>query len=440
MPRSFNIINVLGIAARLCVALLVFLMTANALAAPTYLDFARLPDVNQLTLSPEGHKLAAFVRVDLEGSQGTAVQVTDLATNKKKMVLFTDNSKYFLYDLYWKDERTLLVHTYYPANRDTWIGFAQVRGKTRETRLLVIDTERDTVKTPFKESFLKRFMVMPSHLGWVVDTLPDEPKHILMALPDFRGGAYNVIYKVNIARQSTKLYQDDKAGIDEWLLDGSGRVRGGYRFDKGEASVRLQSVTTGKWHNLWPSEAFSEEAVEVLGFDEDPDTVWVRANHEGRGAIFTADLRQPEAPLKLQHAGSEYDLSGHLVYAPDSHKVIGISSSENGGSLFFEPDLKALQASIDRGLPGTTNYIYAISNDRQRYLVFSTSPTDSGTYYLGDRKAGKLDAVAHRYNQLAPDQLSPVERFNYTARDGLAIEGWLTRPRHHKAGERVPAG
>ncbi|WP_049721333.1 hypothetical protein [Gilvimarinus polysaccharolyticus] len=137
-----------------------FILSAYSAAANLSIEnFAQLPDAGELTLTPNGKKLAALVRIKTQDQKGIAVQVTNLETQEKKFHLYTDNSKYFIYKIHWKDNNTLLVHTFYPAQRDTWIGWAQVRGDTRETRLLIINTETGEVTRPFKHTFLDDFQV-----------------------------------------------------------------------------------------------------------------------------------------------------------------------------------------------------------------------------------------------------------------------------------------
>jgi len=132
-------------------------------------DFAQLPDTNLLTLSPDGTQTAALVRLETKEQKGIALQLTDLKTQKKTYPLLTDNSKYIINLIQWKDSNTLLVHTYYPSKRDTWVGFAQVRGDTRETRLLIVDTSTAKVTSLFKRTFLRNFKVLP--LGKIVSSI-----------------------------------------------------------------------------------------------------------------------------------------------------------------------------------------------------------------------------------------------------------------------------
>ena len=82
--------------------------------------FAQLPDVSDVSLSPNGKKIASLVRVDVPGQKGIAAQVTDLETGKSKIVLFSDNTTYVIYRLRWKDDRTLLAHGFSATEQGSW--------------------------------------------------------------------------------------------------------------------------------------------------------------------------------------------------------------------------------------------------------------------------------------------------------------------------------
>src|SRR5690606_41099899 len=102
------------------------------------------------------------------------VQVVDLASGDKNVVLFTDNRKYDVYWVEWKDNRTLLVGVIYPSSRNTWLGLSRAVFKTRETSLLTVDTQSGDVSTPFKKSFRKKYKIAPTQRDRVIDMLPDD--------------------------------------------------------------------------------------------------------------------------------------------------------------------------------------------------------------------------------------------------------------------------
>lgn len=402
--------------------------------------FGQLPDVARVQLAPGGEKISSTIRINVGKTNGMAVEVANLKTGDRKIVLFTDNSKYLIYSTWWKDDKTLLVNTWFPSDRDTWVGLGQARFKTRDTRLLIIDTETGETRSPFSKQFLKKYKVLPTALDWVVDILPDDPDHILMALPgiDNQWASYPIVYKVNIHNQRTSTVKNSEPNIFGWSPDRQHRVRlATYSRDEQRATM-VEDIETGKWQQLWPYDIFSENETHAMGFGADPNELYIRAYHNGLLALFKVNLKDKDLKRELVYADPRYDVADGLVYSPRTGEAIGISSSEEGGTVYFDPEMKKLQAVIDKALPNTRNFIYSLSSNESKFMVYSTGPTESGTYYLGQRDPIKLEALAYRYKNLPPQVLAPVERIEYKTRDGLDIEAYLTLPKDVPA-KKLPA-
>jgi dipeptidyl aminopeptidase/acylaminoacyl peptidase len=410
------------------------LFSAVTIAAPSLSteDFSQLPDVSRLALSPDGKKLASTIRINVDKTQGVAVQIVDLETKEKKISLFTDNSQYFFNWIGWKDNKTLMAAVFTPSERDTQVGMQMVRFKTRDHDLLLIDTETDQVTRPLSSKFLSRYKIRPSFRNHIVDSLWNDPDHILMELPGFDRGFMSdaVVYKVNIKSQQASLYHESKSGVSNWMTDQLHRVRIGRHVKGSQITLLAKEPDAKKWRELWSYKNLSEQQIDPLGFGIDPNELYVRAYHNTRQAIFKVNLKDPALKRELVLADPKYDVKGHLVYSPTTNAVIGVSAVEGGGTYFFDKELQLLQSKIDKALAGKRNYIYSITSDLKRFLVFSSSSTDSGTYYLGQTDPIKLDAVAYSYKNLMPELLSNTQRIEYTARDGLKIEGYLTLPKH----------
>ncbi len=419
--------------------LLLVLSVSLLISLPSYAiselstkDFSQLPDVSNLVLSPSGNKLASTVRVNVGDVQGVAVQVTDIASKKNKIVLFSDNSKFFFQSIEWKDDITLMAFVFSPAERDAWIGTRSARFKTRDYDLMLINTETEVVTQPVSSKFLERYKITPSVRSWVVDSLYEDPDHILMAFPGIDAGFLqdSVVYKINLKTQKATTYHQSKTNVNNWMTDQQHRVRIGSHYKEGKVTILIKDVDSDKWRELWDYKIFSEQQVNVLGFGVDPNQLYIRAYHNKRQAIFRVNIKDPELKRELVIDDPQYDIKGSLIYSPVTGAVIGVTSKEDGGTHFFDKDLQGLQAKIDRAIPGQRNYIYSISDDLKKYLVFSTSSTDSGTYYLGQTNPVKLDAVAYRYKKLTPELMSNTQRLEYMARDGLKIEAYLTLPKN----------
>ncbi|MCF2948033.1 S9 family peptidase [Paraglaciecola aquimarina] len=413
-----------------------YLVQLSALATPLPVEhFANLPDVSNLSLSPNGKKLVSFVRIDAAGNKGIAIQVTQLKTGKQDFVLFTDNTKYFLNNVNWKDDKTLLVTTMYPSERDTWTGVSQLRYKTREFRLLIINTETGEVSPPFGPNYLKKYKILPNVLSQVVDTLPNDPDHILMSIPSISAGfpSWPIVIKLNINTLHKTTVQNAEIKTSVWATDSQHRVRISVKQDNELISNNIRDIKTDTWRELWPYEMFTKEEVNVLGFDKDPNVIYVSAYHNDYKAVFKVDLNDKELTRELVYADANYDVNGQLVYSKKDQRILGIGSGKEEGTKFIDPTFSSIQASVDKALPNKRNFIYSITQDENKYLVYSTGPTESGTYYIGTRNPTSLNAIAYRYNKLSPDTLSNVTKMEYKARDGLSIEAYLTLPKNVKA-------
>lgn len=180
---------------------------------------------------------------------------------------------------------------------------------------------------------------------------------------------------------------------------------------------------------LWTFKAFSEDTVWPLGFDADPNILYVRAYHQGFEAIFKVNLTDPNLTKELVYANEATDVEGDLLYSQLKKKVIGISEGDGEEYTFWETEYVGLQNGLKAVLPDAHNYITQFSANERRYIVYSTSSTEPGTYYFGDRDEKTLYPIANRYGKLNSELLANTQHLTYEARDKLKIDAYLTVPK-----------
>lgn len=411
------------------IGLLSFLTVVLLAGLPCYAGdpqvehFAQLPDVSNISLSPNGKKIASLVRVDIPGQKGIAAQVKDLESGKSSIVLFSDNTTYVIYSLYWKDDKTLLAHGFAPLEQASWGHGQPAKYKIRATRLLFVNAETGEVTKPFTTMFLSQFRTAPASLDYVVDRLVDDPDHVLMAVQ-------GAIYKVNIHNGVARPHRDQPKFFFAGYTDRQHRLRAGYHLDGKKFTLKFLDIESDKWRDLTSFEGvFSQDELAILGFSEDPNELFVNAYHNDRRAVFRINLKDPALKKELVLADEHYDVTGGLIYSHKLKKLIGVSGGEEAKTLFFDEKFKEINAKVDKAIPHAKNYMYSFNDDLSKFLVYSTGPTESGTYYLGQTSPLKIDAIAYRYQKLTPDVLNPVRKLRYKARDGLEIEAFLTLPK-----------
>ena len=95
---------------------------------------------------------------------------------------------------------------------------------------------------------------------------------------------------------------------------------------------------------------------------------------------------------------------------------------------WFDPDMKALQARLDKTLKGSVVRIASRSLDRSRMLVWAGRENDPGVWYIYTPATRKLDLFFADKPQIDPAQMAVPTAITYKARDGIEIKALLTLP------------
>jgi len=422
---STHILHILFISLCLTLAL-----PSQALEKLPVEAFGSLPDTTQLQLSPSGDKILFVQR--MKNSDDLLAIAYDLTTKASTLVARSDNDTYKLSWVRWVNDDQILVSARFPANR--W------GTPTTETRLLIFDTseKKPRHKNILNKSFYRDLYAYPQFQDDVIDFLPDDPNAILLAVAREDLLQKNV-YRINTKTLKRERIQRSIKDVRTFVTDQQHRVRAAVAFSGTTYEVLVKGTEKkSKWKKLRQFEAFSEEQIWPLGFDLDPNILYVQAYHEGRLAIFKTNLNEADSEFELVFADEYYDVDGGLVYSQKSGKLIGVRHSDGAGYTFWGKQYQVLQKSLEKAFPDVFVKVVSFNKDETKAIVLTSSDTDPGTYYLLDRKSGTADYIASRYQTLLPENMAHKESFIYKARDGLEIEAFLTIPNGYEA-KNLPA-
>lgn len=396
--------------------------TANAATEPLPLEaFYRDEAVYNVKLSPDGTHLVALKNIGGD----TVVMTLNLATGEAFYPTKTDNEQFKFNWIRWANNDRLLMSLRFDSRRGTHLRFT-------ETRLLAVDA-----KKPSKMITLVKPDTDAN--GWVsqfqdniLSTLPDDPDHILLGV-DREHPGMQTVYKSNVNTGRLKRVKKHTSGIRSWIADRQGEVRvgEGYNDRDRRVTIKVLDPTTKKWQTAWSYIVFDEPSISALGFGRNSNELFLLADHEGRKAVYKADLSKPGYPMTLILSNPHYDISGDLIYSHSHRDAVGLYYSDGGGkSIFWNDEFKAFQGGIDKALPESGNYITSLSDDGRKYILFSVSDTQPGQYLFGNRDEKTLDFIADIYPELSNGVLVEKELVTYKARDGLELEGYLSLPKH----------
>lgn len=430
-------------------------LSAGAVAAPALpsaMDFARLPAIDSVDLSPDGKHIAAVTSPD-----GVTATIS-------------------VWDTEHLDRPPVVI----PPAKAKEFRFFNVRF-VKNDRLAV--TFRQLLDIPGGGKFARTHNFKTILMGWapgapppadivpvahnpgsddyfdglqsasILDILPRDPRRILAIDPRSKTAGDIIRVDVYTGAVERVLHSSDKYQYDV-DLNGEVRSRQMVDYDSGKLYVKQEwkDLKTGEWSELFRYYAKDREPMSIAGFTEDPNIVLVLTNKgTDKAAVYEYDITQkkllsPAFAHKMfdavavvqSHAASDYGAVLGFAYAGDTNRIYWVDDRLGGMESQVRQALGVKLKSIDwiDAATGTKAKIQTMgdvdarlidySDDRSRVLIEKSGPKVPPEYYLFDGQ--KLRLIGRSRPTLNTSALGETRMIEYAARDGLMIPAFLTTP------------
>lgn len=423
----FSTLRLRGVAAAIAV-------TAAASAQPIPVkDLFRGYAFNRITLSPDGSTIATvFPHSQENDAVALGLAVSDLNTGISKIL---HREKYVsVVDLDWAEDRRLLT--------TLWGGFMRAGTFALNTD----GSEMKEIVKPGEPSLLLGASMITARSG--------REGELLMALRKIgdryerRRGYYDGqrrlpgVYRLNTRTGEHSLAVADPGWTTEWFSDRHGAIRVAFGWDKQAFKPTGGLVDQGTMPEqrlYWLGDdggarevrgvrLGQREEFNPLGFEADGKRfLFAGRQGEDRAAIwaYDPDSDKIEGPL----VASEHVDIENAVLSPHDRTVVGIVIEDGLGRVeWLHPELRKLQAVVDKALPDHRNVFVGWGRDFRRVLVRCSSAREPGRYFLYDRARNSISEIYRAADWLKNARLGETEAIRLTARDGTPLHGFLTRP------------
>ncbi|MEO1039770.1 MAG: prolyl oligopeptidase family serine peptidase [Pseudomonadota bacterium] len=283
--------------------------------------------------------------------------------------------------------------------------------------------------------------------------LPDDPEHVLISAAvvqragsSFAAGrghgiAQSVnLYLYDLNRNDYDLQVRGTADTVNWVLGDDMRtpvLRQDYDADGSRWRIfayegRNRSLVYNEGFVLERFGRTGQRAISQMSFlvgqDHLDRGVWfsqLENRDFDRAFLFNPATGQVEAG---NLAPSGFDLGGFITDWRTG-KVIGAGwLAERRGRVWFDPQFEALQAQLQQIFPDSDVVINSWDRAGARFIVNVLGGLASTDYYLFDSATNELSFLATEYPEVPQERIHSVQVVDYTARDGLALWGYLTLP------------
>jgi dipeptidyl aminopeptidase/acylaminoacyl peptidase len=150
-----------------------------------------------------------------------------------------------------------------------------------------------------------------------------------------------------------------------------------------------------------------------------------------KAAIYKYD---PETKTQgeLVYKNDKVDAGG-LIFSDKEKKLVGYSYQDDKPHLVYtDPSWAAMMKGLEDQFPGQDVAITSLTKDENLLTIAVFSDVDPGSIYLYDRAKNSLKFLVRGRPDIDPKKMSPMKPFEFTARDGLVVHGYITIPRDAK--------
>jgi dipeptidyl aminopeptidase/acylaminoacyl peptidase len=209
-------------------------------------------------------------------------------------------------------------------------------------------------------------------------------------------------------------------------------------YSKSVVNYQYRLKDDAAWRPLGGYDFDENTGFRPAAVDRDLDVAYGFEWVKGRQVVSRVSL--DDAPKhEVLVARDDVDVD-NLIQIGRQNRVVGASFvTDKRQSVFFDPTLQKLSASLSKALPGHPAVTFVdASADESRLLLWAGSDVDPGRYYLYDKTTHKLAEVMADRPELADVKLAPVQAVTYKAADGTQVPAYLTLP-PGSDGKNLPA-
>ena len=394
-------------------------------------EFFRRAEYSQMSLSPDGNRLAALLPIFGRDN----LVVIDFQSGKSSAV--TGLKDYDVIDFEWVSNDRLYFRM--ADNREV-SGFRHLKGayavdadgKNSRDLMFPLDSARD------RESRRNSIQLSRVNISFRILSRTFDGSGDVIAEIFGRSQSHADVYRFNTKTGAHKLLTVKTPGnVVRWLLDRDLRPRIAVRQE--ERTDPDKPLERTIWHRLSDDQPWEmighasgktgQGDILPLAFDYDNKTLYVSSNVGiDRRAIFKYDIAMQKLGEKLlEHP--LIDLNGGLIFSRKKKALLGIRYNANVPiTTWFDDSLSQLQNGIDKALPGNTNAIDFADEDNRYVLIYSSADNNPGGYFIYHAGTRRLQEISKSRDWLPPSLLSKRTFIKYKARDGREIPAWVTTP------------
>jgi acetyl esterase/lipase len=237
-------------------------------------------------------------------------------------------------------------------------------------------------------------------------------------------------YRVNVTDGRRHLLSLDRpAHAKGWLFSPAGEPRVLVAEYGGVNTIYWRGAADTAWRQIASYPLFQMGFRPVAVDAKDTLYVVVDESPARTGVLTRFDFAtgKPSAESIAHTPG--FDFTGNLLFAEDSTLAGLRLLTDAQTTVWFEPEMKRVQAAVDKKLPGHVNRVSCTDcRAPSVVLIDSYSDQDPGSVWIYRPAADEWHLVGRHRPEVDPSKMARLDLHRIKARDGSDLPVWITVP------------
>lgn len=261
----------------------------------------------------------------------------------------------------------------------------------------------------------------------LIDDLEEQPDYVIIGMNQRNAEVFDP-YRLNLNTGELTLLTENPGNIQGWMTDHDGKLR--------VATAIVDGVNTQILYRDTEDEDFRpvlttnfKDVVSFMEFTPDNREVYAATNI-GRDKTILVRMNPATCEeLEVLYENELYDISS-ISYSRKRKKLLSVYCTGHKEPVrhFFDTEEETLRQRIKAHFPNQRYGIADSDKAEEHYLIYVGSDRTRGAYWLYNALNDQATLMAELAPWIKAEDMNEMHAVNYTTRDGLNIEAYLTLP------------
>ncbi len=261
----------------------------------------------------------------------------------------------------------------------------------------------------------------------VIDDLPEIENEIIIAMNKRNPQLFDA-YRLNIETGDMELIAENPGNIQGWLTDHDGKLRVAVAINGLETSILYRDSEDQPFDEIitygWKDE------LNPLFFTFDNKYLYASSNlNRDKKQIVKIDPKNEGKELEVLFSHPDVDVS-NLHYSRKRKVLTYVSyTTWKTQRSFFDEEYRKMYERLKYEFEDSELAITSRNKEEDKFIFMTYSDKSRGTYYYYNKNTDEIKKIHEVSPWLDSEQLSEMKPVQFTSRDGLTINGYITMPK-----------